>query len=190
MRQYESNQLKNIPEENEVTILSIINKCIGVLFFLSIQAFANQPIQDEKSPSDFAGQAKMVIPDKLDHYTLAEMNPIFHPILEQTTVVKIFDDCFAILFPPNKASLPHHPPKTVTGSWRCLWGKLMAANTHAKAEDVIDLQKTAIYQLMFIHLDLFRQANSSLVETIAGYEACSKCVTEANKDETHDKVSY
>lgn len=173
-----------------MTILSIINKCIFVLFFFSLQAFANEQTREEKSPSDFATQAKIMIPDKPDHYTLSEMVPIFHPILEQTTVLKIFDDCFEVLFPPNKTSLPHHPPKTVTGSWRCLWGKLMAANTHTQTEDVIDLQKTAIYQLMFIHRELFRVANSPLADTIDQYEACQKCVTEATKDETHGNDSY
>jgi hypothetical protein len=174
----------------KMTILSIINSCIAVLFFFSVPAFANEQVQEEKYPSDFAIQAKMVIPDKPAHYTLPEMIPIFHPILEQTTVLKIFDECFEVLFPPDKDSLPHHPPKTVTGSWRCLWGKLMAANTHTQAEDVIDLQKKAIYQLMFLHRELFRRANSSLIDTIDQYEACALCVTEATKDETHGNDSY
>ncbi len=149
------------------------------VFFLGCLFFSTSALLAMKIPDQYKNEAESKLPLRLEPYTKIEIINIFTPVLHKD-IQKDFEAYFSIMFDPNFPP-PIHGNHVIVGGYRCLYGKCSYALSLGDEEEVKELQRKSLYQLLGFHKNKIAGFFPELAEKIPGF-MCTNCAEQAKKD--------
>lgn len=125
---------------------------------------------------DYKSVSESVLPTKVEFYNRDQLLAAFTPVVETETVLpyltQFLDTIFNETFPK-----PKHSVSIITEGWRCLYRKMLIANTETESGERIENQMLAIHQLMYLHKTHLETFAPDFAKTLPkDMFACGACV--------------
>lgn len=154
----------------------VFRSLLLTMFFMLSQIYCKE--------EDLKKKADDLFPNRTQEYVQDDLNKAFYPILHQD-IKALFDEFFSTLFQKDFPQ-PKHANSVIAGGYRCLYIKMVTANTEPSPDKTKEEQLFALHQLMYIHRKSLGIKNPELVSQIPPtVQACAKCVMEASSYDQH-----